>query len=96
VAAAPVAVACAAHSARRRGQVPQSVLVGSVAMDPSGGALGVLTWLALWPVLATVLGAGPILLVTRNGLGAAAAPVAIVAACAVAIARSVTREPDDA
>jgi hypothetical protein len=96
VAAAPIAVACAAHSARRRGQLPQSVLVGSIATDPSGGAIGVLTWLALWPALAAGLGAAPILLATRNGAGAAVVPVAIVAASAVAIARSVAREPDDA
>jgi len=96
VAAAPVAVACAARSARRRGQLPSSVFVTSVATDPSGGAFGILSWLALWPSLAAGLGAAPILLVTRNGPGAAVVPVAIVAAATVAIARSVATEPDEA
>ena len=96
VAAAPVAVACAARSARRRGQLPSSVFVTSVATDPSGGAFGILSWLALWPSLAAGLGAAPILLATHNGAGAAVVPVAIVAAATVAIARSVATEPDEA
>jgi hypothetical protein len=95
VAAAPIAVACAASSARRGGQLPSSVFATSVATDPSGGAIGILSWLALWPALGAALGAGPILLVTHNGLGATVVPVAIVAAATVAIVRSVAREPDE-
>jgi hypothetical protein len=95
VAAAPVAVACAASSARRRGQLPQSVFVTSVTLDPTGGAGGILMWLALWPALAAGLGAVPILVATRSGSGAAVVPAAIVAAAAVAIASGVAREPDE-
>jgi hypothetical protein len=94
VVAAPVAVACAASSARRGGRLPPSVFATSVATDPSGGGIGVLTWLAVWPGVSAALGGGPILVATRSGPAALVAPTAIVAGATAAIVRAVAREPD--
>jgi hypothetical protein len=95
VAAAPVAVTCAASSAHRRGQLPPSVFATSVATDPSGGGIAVLTWLATWPALAAALGGVPILVATRSGAGAGVVALGVVATAGVVIGRAVAREPDD-
>jgi hypothetical protein len=93
--AAPVAVGCAAMSARRGGRLPQSVLSNAVATDPSGGGIGILLWLAWWPALAAVLGAGPVLAVANGGAGAGVAAAAGVGLAAAAIGGSLKREPGD-
>jgi hypothetical protein len=95
VAAAPVAVTCAASSARRRGQLPASVLATSMTLDPSGGAGGVLMWLALWPAVAAALGAVPILVVTNSGIGSALVAAGVAGGAAGVIASGVARDPDD-
>jgi hypothetical protein len=95
VAASPVAVTCAASSARRRGQLPASVLATSITLDPSGGAGGVLMWLALWPAVAAALGATPILVVTNSGVGSALVAAGVAGGVAGVIASGVARDPDD-
>jgi hypothetical protein len=63
VAAVPMVTACAGMSARRRGKLPPSLLAMSAA-DPTGGGGAILAWLILWPTVAAILGAVPLLLVT--------------------------------
>ena len=83
-------------SARRGGRLPASVFVDRGRDRPVRRRRRRSSrWLALWPALGAALGAGPILLVTHNGVGATVVPIAIVAAATVAIARSVAREPDE-
>jgi hypothetical protein len=96
VAAAPLAVGCAAMSARRGGRLPQSVFMGAVAADPSGGAIGILAWMAWWPALAAVLGAGPILIVAHSGAGAGAALAIAIGLAAATLAGALRREPGEA
>ena len=96
VAAAPVTVGCAAMSARRGGRLPQSVFMGAVAADPTGGGAGILLWLAWWPALAAALGAVPILLVARSGAGAGLVAATVVGLAAAALAGALRRDPDDA
>jgi hypothetical protein len=96
VAATRVALCCAAMSARRGGRLPQSVFVGAVAMDPSGGAIGILGWLAWWPTLAAGLGAVPILLATSSGISAALVAAGCVGVVVAGLARMLGRDPDQA
>jgi hypothetical protein len=70
--------------------------VGAVASDPSGGAIGILLWLAWWPALAAVLGAGPILLVASSGAGAGVGAAVVVGPAAAALAGALRRDPDEA
>jgi len=93
VLAAPTAVACAAMSARRGGRLPQSVLAGAMAADPSGGGIGVVTWLAWWPAAAAVLGAGPLLIATHDGVAAGVLAAAGAGAVVAALAGSLARGP---
>jgi hypothetical protein len=57
-------------SARRGGRIPLSVMTNAVASDPTGGAGAILGWLALWPTVAIVLAAPPMLFVAASGAGA--------------------------
>lgn len=93
VLAAPAAVVCAAMSARRGGQLPQSVLGSAMAADPSGGGLGVLTWLAWWPAVAAALGAGPLLAAARDGAAAGLLTAAGAAVVVAALAGTLARGP---
>src|SRR3954451_8753401 len=93
VLAAPATVVCAAMSARRGGRLPQSVLAGAMAADPSGGGLGVLAWLAWWPSVAASLGAGPLLIATRDGLGAGLVAAGAAGAVLVTLVRSLASGP---
>jgi hypothetical protein len=95
VLAAPTTVVCAAMSARRGGQLPQSVLAGAMAADPSGGGIGVLAWLAWWPAVAAALGAGPLLIATRDGASAGVLAAGAAGAIAVALARSLASGPTE-
>jgi hypothetical protein len=63
---APGLTGCAAMSARRGGRVPISVLATATAGDPSGGAVGLLSWLARWPAAALVLAGVPLALVGHS------------------------------
>jgi len=65
VAAVPMVTARAGMSARRRGKLPPSLFAMSAA-DPTGGGGAILTWLILWPTVAAILGAAPLLLITRT------------------------------
>jgi hypothetical protein len=62
----PGITGCAAMSARRGGRMPVSVLANATAGDPSGGAVGVLSWLARWPAAALALAGVPIALVGHS------------------------------
>jgi hypothetical protein len=96
VAATQVALCCAAMSARRGGRLPQSVFMGAVAADPSGGGVGILVWLAWWPALAAGLGAAPIVLATSSGISAALVAAGCVAVVAAGLAGMLGRDPDQA
>jgi hypothetical protein len=69
IAAAPIVTCCAAMSARRAGRLPQTLLITATATDPSAGGAVILSWLAYWPTVAVVLGAVPVLLITRASAG---------------------------
>jgi hypothetical protein len=66
VAVGPGLTGCAAMAARRGGRVPISVLATATAGDPSGGAVGVLGWLARWPAAALALAGVPLALVGHS------------------------------
>ncbi len=91
---APAVTACAAMSARRGGRLPISVLTGSIASDPSGGAAGVLGWFAWWPTVALAIGAAPVVAVGRSGAGAVVPAVLWVAVC-TAILGGLLRRPTE-
>jgi hypothetical protein len=63
----PGLTGCAAMSARRGGRVPISVLATATAGDPSGGAVGIVSWLARWPAAALALAGVPLALVGASG-----------------------------
>jgi hypothetical protein len=95
IAATPVAVGCAAMSARRGGRAPQSVVIVAMAVDPAGGGLALLQWLAFWPSVAAILGGTPILL-AATGKGVPAAALALTgSAVTVALVRREPATPGD-
>jgi hypothetical protein len=93
VAAAPLVTFCAALSARRRGRVPQRLVMTATVVDPAGGGLAILSWLAYWPSAAAVLGGTPFLLVVARGGGAAAVAAAWVTMAAAGLGFLVRRDP---
>src|SRR5262249_39189094 len=66
---APAGSCRAAMSARRGGRLPTTVFASAVALDPSGGGVGILMWLAAWPAAGAIVGAVPVLVTTRSGGG---------------------------
>jgi hypothetical protein len=95
IAVTPVVTCCASLSARRGGRLPESVFMGSLAADPSGGGFGILLWLVWWPALAAGLAATPILLVSSSGAGAALIAAGAVLAVGFALATQLAADPDD-
>ena len=91
VVVAPVLTLCGAMSARRGGRVPQSVLAGAVAGDPTGGGGAVVGWFAWWPSVAIVAGVAPVALAEA---GAAGAAVAGLIATATILTWFVGSDPD--
>jgi hypothetical protein len=89
----PTVTCCAAMSARRRGQLPQSLLFAAAGGDPSGGGVAITAWLAFWPTLAATLGSIPVLLITRSRLGAAPVAVGLTLVATVGLAYILDRDP---
>jgi hypothetical protein len=94
IAVTPVVTCCASLSARRGGRLPESVFMGSLAADPSGGGFGILLWLVWWPAFAAALAATPILLVSGSGAGAALIAAVAVLAVGAALATQLATDPD--
>ena len=84
---------CAAMSARRRGRLPQSLLVAAIGSDPSGGGIVITAWLAFWPTLAATLGSIPVLLITHSGLRAAPVAAGLTVVATAGLAYTVDRDP---
>jgi hypothetical protein len=93
IAVMPMLTGCAAMSARRRGRMPQSLLVAAVGGDPSGGGAVITAWLAFWPTLAASLGSIPVLLITHSGLGAAPVAAGLTLAATAGLAHTLDRDP---
>src|SRR5947209_2654359 len=93
IAVMPILTCCAAMSARRRGRLPQSLLVAAVGGDPSGGGAVITAWLAFWPTLAASLGSIPVLLTTHSGLGAAPVAAGLILAATAGLAHTLDRDP---
>jgi hypothetical protein len=93
VAAAPVVTACAALSARRRGRAPQTLVATAMVVDPAGGGLAILSWLALWPATAAIAGGVPVMLVVAAGADAAPVAAVWIAIAAAGLVYLVRRDP---
>jgi hypothetical protein len=93
IAVMPTVTCCAAMSARRRGQLPQSLLFAAAGGDPSGGGVAITAWLAFWPTLAATLGSIPVLLITRSRLGAAPVAAGLTLVATVGLAYILDRDP---
>jgi hypothetical protein len=91
--AAPAITWCAAMSARRRGRAPQTLVMTATAVDPSGGGLAILSWLAYWPAAAAVVGGVPIALVSAAGTEAAPFAAIWIACATAGLGYLVRREP---
>lgn len=96
VAVVPLVGLCAAMSARRGGRLPTTVLVTAMAVDPSGGASGLLMWFAYWPAVAVTAGAVPLLLVAGSGAEAAVFAAGWILAATALLAYLVSRDPPEA
>jgi hypothetical protein len=89
----PGLTGCAAMSARRGGRVPISVLATATASDPSGGAVGILSWLARWPAAALALAGVPLAIVGASAGGLLPALIWAVAGTGI-IASLLQRDPE--
>ena len=95
IAVTPMLTSCAAMSARRRGRLPQSLLLAAVGGDPSGGGIVITVWLAFWPTLAATLGSIPLLLITHSGLGAAPVAAGLTLVATTGLAYALDRDPTE-
>jgi hypothetical protein len=72
VAVVPAIALCAALSSRRGGRLPVSVLATGMTADPTGGAVTIVAWLLMWPAIAAIVGALPLVLAAHgSSLGSA-------------------------
>jgi hypothetical protein len=93
VAAGPVITLCAALSARRGGRLPLSVLSLATAGDPSGGMGVIVGWLVLWPTVAVVLGAVPVIVAASAPSSALTVALICCVAAPGVLAGMLIREP---